>query len=143
MPSPLAVPRFRLLTLAASSLSVQSMGTGTITGIVSDPSGAPVPKTTVTATDFNTRTPHTTTTTDTGNYSFTSLPIGLYQVSAELSGFKNSGSAGYPSRRGQLASRRAELCALVGNFSTCLITRTFWRSAPLRFTNVRQCDWCA
>jgi hypothetical protein len=65
-------------------------GAATLTGIVSDQSGAPVPGTTVTATKQDTNVAYTTVSNEAGNYTLTSLPLGTYVVKAELSGFKTT-----------------------------------------------------
>ncbi|MBV9082098.1 MAG: TonB-dependent receptor, partial [Acidobacteriaceae bacterium] len=64
------------------------MGTGTITGIVTDPSGAAVSNATVTATDQSRHLPHTIQTDTSGSYVFSNMPIGDYQISVESTGFK-------------------------------------------------------
>ncbi len=77
-----------LALLAFVKINGQSMGTGTITGFVSDPSGSAIPSATVTALHLSTNTTHTATTTSSGNYVFTNTPIGDYQITAEVPGFK-------------------------------------------------------
>ena len=72
----------------ACHMVAQSMGTGTITGVVSDPSGQAVAAATVTAMHLATNTSRTATTNDTGSYVFTNMPIGQYQITTELTGFK-------------------------------------------------------
>jgi len=63
-------------------------GAGSLTGIVSDQTGAKVPGATVTATNQDTNVGYTAVSNEAGNYSITSLPVGTYVVKAELSGFK-------------------------------------------------------
>ena len=74
--------------VAAAELHAQSMGTGTITGLVTDPSGAMVAGAQITAVHLGTGTSRGATTNDRGNYVFPNLPIGQYQIVAERSGFK-------------------------------------------------------
>ncbi len=74
-----------VLGLAASSAA---QGTGDIVGRVADSSGAVLPGVSVTATSLATSSSRTTVTSDTGDYTFTLLPIGIYQVKTELAGFK-------------------------------------------------------
>jgi hypothetical protein len=71
-------------------LAAQSMGSGTITGLVTDPSGASVAGATVTALQMNTQTSRTATTNDHGNYVFTNAPIGEYELTVERQGFKKA-----------------------------------------------------
>ena len=63
---------------------------GEITGTVTDPSGAAIPKATVTATCLNTRATRVVTTGDAGSYRLTSLPPCPYEVTVSAQGFKTS-----------------------------------------------------
>jgi Carboxypeptidase regulatory-like domain/TonB-dependent Receptor Plug Domain len=63
-------------------------GTGRISGLVTDASGAVVPGVIVTATHEETGIRQETATTPAGLFLFPSLPVGPYSVRAELSGFK-------------------------------------------------------
>jgi len=72
----------------------QSSTTGNITGTVRDPQGASVPKVEVTITDEKTGTARTVRATEDGFYNATSLPAGIYTVSAAPSGFKKTVSTG-------------------------------------------------
>ncbi len=62
--------------------------TGTISGIVKDSSGAVVPNVEVTATNTGTNAAYKATSDAVGAYSIRALPIGVYKLSAEMSGFK-------------------------------------------------------
>ncbi|MBX7220282.1 MAG: TonB-dependent receptor [Blastocatellia bacterium] len=67
--------------------------TGVIVGTVFDPSGAVIAGATVTAKQTKTNFTRTTTTDGNGNYRFSAMPIGEYELSFEASGFeKISGS---------------------------------------------------
>jgi Carboxypeptidase regulatory-like domain len=86
--------RFVLLLLAFGlflpvAASAQT-GAATLTGIVTDQSGAPVPGATVTATNQATNVDYTAVSNDAGNYTITSLPVGAYVVKAELARFKTA-----------------------------------------------------
>jgi len=61
---------------------------GSISGIVQDPSGAGVPRATVTAINSATGVRKTLTTDDRGAYSFLSLPVGRYDIEVTVLGFK-------------------------------------------------------
>ena len=74
--------------LAGAGLSFAQVATGTITGTVTDPSGASVPKATVVITHVDTNFSRTVHTDETGSFRATLLPIGAYSVSAEFAGFK-------------------------------------------------------
>jgi hypothetical protein len=80
--------KLAILLLSAIAAYAQSMGTGTITGTVTDPSGAAVPSATVTALQLSTNTTRTTATNASGNYVFTNAPNGEYTITAESKGFK-------------------------------------------------------
>jgi hypothetical protein len=60
---------------------------GTITGTVSDPSGAMIPAAKITLTNVDTGAKWETVTTETGNYTLPSLPVSTYKLSVEASGF--------------------------------------------------------
>ena len=61
---------------------------GTITGTVTDPGGAVVPKAAVTAVQAETNAQYQTVTTATGDYTIPLLPSGTYRVTVEVAGFK-------------------------------------------------------
>ncbi len=61
---------------------------GSISGTVKDPSGAVVPKATITATDTDTGIKQVVRTNDAGVYSFPVLPVGHYDVDVVADGFK-------------------------------------------------------
>lgn len=65
-------------------------GAASLTGIVSDDSGAAVPGATVTATNQATNVDYTTVSNAAGNYTVTSLPVGTYVIKAELARFKTA-----------------------------------------------------
>jgi hypothetical protein len=67
---------------------VAQTGTSNISGTVKDTGGAVVPGATVTAKNDATGVTHTQTTTDSGLYSFSSLPVGIYTITIEKQGFK-------------------------------------------------------
>src|SRR5437660_9276869 len=69
-------------------LSYGQAVTGSLLGTVTDSSGAAVPNAKVTITDTNTGISRTTTTNESGNYTFSDLPPGTYAVAAEVTGFK-------------------------------------------------------
>jgi len=77
-----------LLCLPADVLA--QTGAASMTGIVTDQSGAGVPGATVTATNQATNVDYTAVSNEAGNYTITSLPVGTYIVKTELSGFKTA-----------------------------------------------------
>ena len=84
---------FLALLLALSFLRATAFaqtGAASLTGIISDQTGAKVPGATVTATNQATNVSYTAVSNETGNYTITSAPVGTYVLKAELSGFKTA-----------------------------------------------------
>jgi hypothetical protein len=81
------------LTLAFMTTSTvfAQTGAGSVTGIITDQSGATVPGATVSAVNQATNVAYTAVVNEAGNYTVTSLPVGTYVVKSELSGFKVAG----------------------------------------------------
>lgn len=77
-----------LLTTIAAGLSYGQTGRATLTGVVTDPTGAVVANVPVKAVHVETGTTMIGTTTDTGNYTIGQMPIGAYEVTVEQPGFK-------------------------------------------------------
>ena len=63
-------------------------GRSTILGTVTDQTGAPVPKVSVTVTNTGTQLRRAATTTDRGDFEITALDVGTYDLQAELTGFR-------------------------------------------------------
>jgi Carboxypeptidase regulatory-like domain/TonB dependent receptor len=85
------LPGFKkfILTLFAVSLPLDAQtGLGIVTGTVTDPSKATVPKAAVTLTNTATGVVHTSTSNDAGVYYFGSLPVGPYHLAVEATGFQ-------------------------------------------------------
>src|SRR5579872_5453878 len=76
-----------LLLLAPNSFG-QSSSTGTVNGVVTDPSGAAVSGATVTLVDASTSVSRSTTANDEGQYIFGNVPPGSYTLSATRTGFR-------------------------------------------------------
>lgn len=78
-----------LLVSAPVVLSAQTI-TASITGTVGDPSGAVVPNVKVTAINAGTNLSYSATTNESGVYNLLFLPVGQYNVTAEVPGFKKT-----------------------------------------------------
>ena len=78
------------LGLLVPATTFAQTGAASLTGIVTDDSGAAVPGATVTATNQATNVDYTAVSNEAGNYTVTSLPVGTYVVKAELSRFKTA-----------------------------------------------------
>jgi hypothetical protein len=61
---------------------------GTITGTITDPTGAVVPNATVQVTNTDTSAEYKVGTTSTGNYTLANLPVGTYVLTVDATGFK-------------------------------------------------------
>jgi hypothetical protein len=81
------VKLFALLTLLAFSCQLLAQTTGSISGVVTDPSGALVEGARVTVTNQGVNAARTVNTNSSGYYSVPSLVPGAYSVSVEKSGF--------------------------------------------------------
>src|SRR5919201_1733180 len=77
---------FSLLLLSSTAFAQSDRGT--MTGTVSDTTGAVIPGVSIVATNVETSARYETASTETGNYTLAQLPSGLYQLSADLPGFK-------------------------------------------------------
>ncbi|HYP12846.1 MAG TPA: carboxypeptidase regulatory-like domain-containing protein [Bryobacteraceae bacterium] len=77
-----------------SSLLFAQSDRGSITGTVMDPAGAMVPAAAVVARNTETGSVFQSVTTQTGNYTIPSLPVGVYELSVEAPGFKKSTQTG-------------------------------------------------
>jgi hypothetical protein len=75
------------LILAFATSAVAQSDRGTITGTVVDSSGAVVPGASVVVTNVGTKSESTTATTATGNFTVTSVPAGVYDLSVTAQGF--------------------------------------------------------
>src|SRR5258706_13815855 len=76
-----------LVSLLPASLALSQGGGGTISGSVYDASGGAIPGATVTVKNLGTSAVRSTVTGASGGFTFPSLPVGLYDVTAELPGF--------------------------------------------------------
>ena len=78
------------LVLGLSAVAYAQTGAASITGLVTDQTGAAAPGVTVTATNQATNVPYTAVSNEAGNYAIPSAPVGTYVVKASLSGFKTT-----------------------------------------------------
>ena len=91
---------FLVLCISTLVLNAQS-DRGTITGMVTDPTGAAIIGASLMTTNTGTGVTSRTTTGGNGSYTIALLPVGTYQVSAEQPGFKRSVDSGIAIRIGQ------------------------------------------
>lgn len=74
--------------IAASACFGQIAPTSSLEGTVTDPSGSVVPQTTVTLRNVETGFERQATTSDLGRYIFNAMPVGLYNLQVEATGFQ-------------------------------------------------------
>jgi hypothetical protein len=84
----LRVAWLSLLPVLAPAVVSAQTGTATITGVISDETGAALPGVTVTATNQATSVEQVAVTNETGAYTITPVTVGTYVVKATLSGFR-------------------------------------------------------
>ncbi len=92
-PRPSRVFGLLAVAFALTALSIPSYaqsGGASITGLVKDESGAAVPGASISATSQATNVSYTATSNGVGNYTITNIPVGVYVVKSELSGFKTA-----------------------------------------------------
>src|SRR5262249_10772205 len=77
------------IALLATSASSQ-INTASLTGLVTDPAGAAAAGSTVVARNKSTNVEQRVTANSSGYYTFSSLPVGVYEVSVEATGFKRA-----------------------------------------------------
>ena len=85
----------RSLVLFAAALFIAAMAwgqgaTGTISGTITDASGAAINGAKVTASDTGTGAKSTATTNETGAYRFVEMPTGMYTITIEANGFRKT-----------------------------------------------------
>ncbi len=123
-----------LLLCGASSAFAQEV-TASITGTVTDPSGAAVPGATVTAKSVERGLLYTAVTNDSGLYRVAQLPVGTYEVKVEKPGFASASIPPFVLTLNQIA--RIDVGMKVGQVSeTVEVTGT----APVLETDVTQLD---
>lgn len=83
-----------VLLLLTPAIAVAQLSTATILGTITDASGGVLPGTTVTARNLQTGQERTTVTGGDGSYRLTALPVGGYEVRAELQGFNTGVRSG-------------------------------------------------
>src|SRR5262245_12188377 len=90
--------------LSASAFAQSQAANGSIEGTVADSSSGVLPGVTVTITNIETGNERSVTTNEDGFYRALLLPLGRYQVVAELQGFKKANRAGINLQAGELAT---------------------------------------
>jgi len=93
------IPSVSLVLLFAVAAFAQGGAHGAVTGTVTDPSGAVITRATVTIINEDTRvTERTVTTSASGGFTATQLPVGTYRVEVTAQGFSKTTATGVPVR---------------------------------------------
>ncbi len=122
-----------LLVLVFSCLpSAHAQVSSSITGTITDPSGAPVPSASVTARNLETGAVRTSLTDDAGRYLALSLAVGQYEVRVTKVGFRDAIRSGIQLAVGQEASVNLKL-----QLSTMQADVTVTGDAPIVSTTTR------
>jgi len=83
-----ALRRLSLVLFAVALTAFAQTDRGTITGTVTDPAGAVVASAPLVLLNTNTGNQYQAATSETGNYTFSQLPIGNYTLTVTVAGFK-------------------------------------------------------
>jgi hypothetical protein len=120
-----------LLQLSAAPV-MQAQVSASVTGVITDPSGAPVPATTVTTKSVETGALRSTVTDDAGRYQVLALAVGEYEVRATKAGFQEGVRGGIHLVVGQEAS--VDLRLQVGEVKQAVMVT---EEAPMVSTTTR------
>lgn len=86
----LSLGTFAILILSCATAFGQGQGSSAVRGSIKDPQGSVVAGATVTLTNPETKFTRTTTSNDSGQYAFETIPPGVYSVEVEAKGFKKA-----------------------------------------------------
>src|SRR5258708_2218104 len=121
-----------LLFSFSAIVSAQTI-TASVTGTVSDSTGAVVPNATITATNGSTNLSYPATTNQSGVYNLLFLPAGQYNVTAEAKGFKKTVLGPFTLEVNQIA--RVDVALQVGEVTQTVEVKDF---APILQTESTQ-----
>src|SRR5215831_16512108 len=105
-----------LMILIIEAPSAQAQASSSVTGIVSDPTGAPVSSASVSVKNVETGALRNALTDETGRYQVLALPVGKYEVKVGKSGFQDAVHSGIELAVGQQAT--VDLQLQVGTVSS-------------------------
>lgn len=121
------------LAFGLTSLASAQTTTASITGTVTDPSGAVVPNVKITATNNGTNVAYTASSNESGVYNLLFLPVGRYSVASENPGFKKTILGPFALEVNQIA--RVDLKLEVGDTTQSVEVKDF---APILQTESTQ-----
>ena len=129
MPQPSFTKAMAAALLLAAGVLAQS-DRGTLTGTVSDSTGALIPNANVTAVNPATGVELKTQTTGTGNYTVPSVPAGVYNLVVEVAGFRRFEQQGIRVQVAQTA--RVDVTMAVGSTADSVPSRRTPRCCALK-----------
>jgi len=106
------IAKFAIAVLSFAYAAFGQTG-GTITGVISDPAGAVVPNAPLEAKNTATGVVLSASTSATGNYTFSGLPAGTYEIDVNVPGFKKYVQAGIIVQ--QLQTARVDMTLALGS----------------------------
>jgi len=80
--------RLTLLGIVLSAVALAQTDRGTLTGVITDPAGAVVANAAIELKGVENGTVYPAVTSATGNYTFSQLPVGTYELTVAIPGFK-------------------------------------------------------
>ena len=122
MKTPLSIVCLLLFCLSLAVTGSAQVNTASLTGMVTDPSGASVSNASVTVKNKATTVERTATTDASGYYTFASLPVGAYSLQVELPGFKKAVQENVNLEVGQKA--RIDLSLEIGAVTESVVVAT-------------------
>ncbi|MBI2685740.1 MAG: TonB-dependent receptor [Acidobacteria bacterium] len=128
--------KLNLITIISALLAIPAAAqtiTGSITGVVTDASGASAPNVKIIATDTDKNQKYESTTNSNGVYTFTFLPVSNYTVTAEAQGFRRSQVGPFKLETNQTA--RVDVQLQVGQVTESIEVKDF---APALQTETTQ-----
>jgi hypothetical protein len=118
--------RIRFLSLAVLGVGISQIHaqniTGTITGVIHDPTGAVVPNATVKVMNIGTSAAFTTAADSGGEYVLRTIPIGDYRIEVQANGFKKYESGGIRLQVDEIA--RLNVTLVVGSIGESITVST-------------------
>ena len=80
--------RLTVIGIVLGAVALAQTDRGTLTGVIADPAGAVIPNAAIELRGVETGTVYPAVTSATGNYTFSQLPVGTYELAVAIPGFK-------------------------------------------------------
>ena len=105
LPSPRTAFAVIFVLICGASIALAQVTTATFYGIVTDGSGAAIPRATAVLTNIETNQSQSKTADDSGEFTFDYIRVGQYALTIEAPGFKKYSARGYDLQAGQSVRR--------------------------------------